>query len=94
MHLAIAPLILCIGTAWTHFRWRREGSVLLALALLGTVISFLGAFYYYGVRDFAMKDAGQNTAEWITGDSVWNAVNFNAKLFRVWLFDRGNATIL
>jgi len=23
------------------------------------VVSFLGALYYYGVRDFAMRDAGQ-----------------------------------
>ncbi len=94
MHLSIAPLILCIGAAWSDFRWRREGPVLVALAMLGTVISFLGAFYYYGVHDFAMKDAGQNTLEWINGDSVWNDVLFHAKLFRVWMFDRGSAPVM
>ena len=39
MHVAIAPLILCIGAAWPHFRWRREGA-LVPLVLVGLVISF------------------------------------------------------
>jgi hypothetical protein len=84
MHVAIAPLILCIGGAWPCFHWRREG-LLVALALLGLIISFLGAFYYYALLDFAMKDVGQNTLEWITGDNVWNHIEFNARLFRTWL---------
>ncbi len=84
MHVAIAPLILCIGAAWPRFRWRRDGP-LVALALVGLVISFLGAFYYYGVLDLAMKNAGQNTFEWISGDSVWNHIELNARLFRIWL---------
>jgi hypothetical protein len=92
MHVAIAPLLLCIGTAWPRFRWRRDG-FLVALALLGVVISFLGAFYYYGVLDFAMKNAGQNTLEWITGDSVWNHIEFNARLFRAW-FHAGAAPVM
>ena len=41
-----------------------------------------------------MQEARQNTMEWITGDSVWNPVEFNAKLFRVWLSDGGNAPVL
>jgi len=94
MHLAIAPLIVCIGAAWPNFRWRREGSPLLVLALVGLVISFLGAFYYYGLLDFAMNSAGQNTMEWINGDNDWNHILFNARLFRVWLSDPGNAPVL
>jgi hypothetical protein len=57
---------------------------LAALAIVGTAISFLGAFYYY-VLDFAAKKAGQNTLEWITGDYDWNHVQFNARLLRIWL---------
>ena len=91
MHLAIAPLILCIGAAWPRFRRRRQNP-LVALALVGLVISFLGAFYYYAMLDFAMRDAGQNTLEWITGDSVWNHIQFNARLFRVW-FHGGTAPV-
>lgn len=92
MHVAIAPLVLCIGVAWPRFRWRRQGP-LVALALIGLVISFLGAFYYYGLLDFAMKNAGQNTLEWITGDSVWNHIEFNARLFRAWLHS-GTAPVM
>jgi hypothetical protein len=84
MHVAIAPLLLCIGAAWPSFKWRRD-VFLVALAAIGVTISFLGAFYYYGLQEFAAKEAGQNTLEWITGDADWNHVLFNARLFRVWL---------
>ena len=87
MHPAIAPLVLCIGAAWPKFRWRREGGALLFLAVLGLIVSFLGAFYYYGTLNFAMKSAGQNTMEWINGDNDWNHILFNARLFRVWMSD-------
>jgi hypothetical protein len=93
MHLAIAPLVLCIGAAWPSFRWRREAP-LVVLAMAGVVISFLGAVYYYGARDFAMKDVGQNTLEWMNGDDVWNHVQFNSRLFRVWLLETGTAPVL
>ena len=84
MHIAIAPLLLCVGAAWPSFKWRRDVS-LVVLAAIGVTISFLGAFYYYGLQGFAARDAGQNTLEWITGDADWNHVVFNARLFRVWL---------
>ena len=58
LHLAIATLILCMGAAWPRFRWRMVAP-LAVLAIVGLVVSFLGALYYYGVRDFAMRDAGQ-----------------------------------
>src|SRR5437867_2552530 len=47
--------------------------------------SFLGAFFYYGGRPGASEAAGQNTLEWLTGDSTWNEVIFDARLFRVWM---------
>lgn len=84
MHVVIAPLLVCIGAAWPRFEWRKH-LPLTALAALGLAISFLGAFYYYGVLDFAAKKSGQNTLEWITGDYDWNHVQFNARLFRIWL---------
>ncbi len=93
MHLAIAPLVLCIGAAWPRFRWFPQGALLVALAGLGLVISFLGAFYYYGIVPVAMKDASQNTIEWITGDYVWNPITFFARLFRVWLHDSGTPVL-
>jgi hypothetical protein len=58
---------------------------LLVLGALGLAVSFLGAFYYYGARSWAARDAGQNTLEWFAGDIVWNEVVFDAKLFGVWL---------
>jgi hypothetical protein len=85
LHLAIAPLILCIGAAWPRFRWKRD-FVLVTAALVGLAVSFLGSFFYYGVRSFAARDARQNTAEWLTGDIHWNELTFSAHLFSVWLW--------
>jgi hypothetical protein len=93
LHIAIAPLILCIGAAWPRFTGR-QAAPLAVLALVGVCVSFLGAFYYYGVRDFAMTAAGQNTLEWITGDSVWNAVWFHSRLFGVWLTSARDSPVL
>jgi hypothetical protein len=83
MHLVIAPFILCIGSAFPHFEWKRD-IVLVALAAFGVWISFLGAFYYYGLVEFAAKEVNQNTMEWMTGDPDWNHILFNARLFRAW----------
>jgi hypothetical protein len=93
LHVSVAPLMLCIGYAWPRFAWRRHLPAII-LAGIGICISFLGAFYYYGVLDFAAKEAGQNTMEWITGDENWNPVLFNARLFRVWVADSGTAPVL
>jgi hypothetical protein len=82
-HTAIPLFLLCVGAAWPCFRWRRD-TPLVALAALGLLISFLGAFYYYGVQDIVAARAGQNTIEWISGDPDWNHVTFNARLFRIW----------
>ena len=70
-----------------------ERTPLLPLAALGLVISFLGPFYYYGVQDIAASRAGQNTIEWITSDTNWNHMLFNARLFHVWM-DKGTAPVL
>ena len=86
MHVAVAPLLLCIGAVWPQFVWKQH-IALLALAGVGIAISFLGAFFYYGSRDRALYDGGQNTMEWLIGDPVWNEVTFNAREFRLWLND-------
>jgi len=84
LHVAVAPLLLLIGAAWPRFEWRKH-VVLLLLGCIGVAISFLGAFFYYGERPDASEAAGQNTLEWLAGDSIWNEVIFDARLFRVWM---------
>jgi hypothetical protein len=83
LHVTIAPLLLCIGAAWPALTWRVH-LPLAGLALAGIVISFLGAFFYYGMRGGASDAARQNTMEWLTSDTPWNELTFNALLFRVW----------
>lgn len=93
LHAAIAPLILCIGAAWPAFSWRRH-TILVALAAIGVWISFLGAVFYYGQRDFAAAATAQNTLEWMNGDSVWSPIAFHARLLHVWLFEPGAAPVM
>ena len=83
MHVAVAPLLLFIGCVWSRFDYRQHVP-LVALAIVGIVISFLGSFYYYGFRTFAMGDSGQNTMEWIVGDPTWHEITFNAREFALW----------
>jgi len=93
LHVAVAPLILCIGYAWPRFAWRKHVPAII-LAGIGICVSFLGAFYYYGILDRAAKEAGQNTMEWMAGDQTWNPVLFNARLFQVWVSDGSAAPVL
>ncbi len=88
LHISIAPLLVCIGAAWPRFQWRSHAPMLF-LAAVGLVVSFLGSFYYYGARGWALDAARQNTMEWLTSDTVWNEVTFNARLFQVWLRGEG-----
>jgi hypothetical protein len=84
MHITIAPMLLIIGAAYSRFRWQTV-SALILLGTLGTAISFLGAFYYYGARGWAATATGQNTLEWFAGDPKWNEIEFDALLFGSWL---------
>lgn len=83
LHVAIAPLLVCIGAAWPTLQWKVH-LPLVFLVAIGVVISFLGSFFYYGARGKATDDARQNTMEWLTSDNVWNEVTFDARLFQVW----------
>lgn len=84
MHVAVAPLLVCIGAAWPRFDWK-IGLPLAALAVAGFVFSFLGSFSYYGESSSAMRDAAQNTMQAINGDSVWVGPLFESRVFRAWL---------
>jgi hypothetical protein len=83
MHVIIAPLVLCIGAAWPQFEWRKHIPLMMLVAL-GIVISFLGSFFFYGMRHWALFDRGHNTMEWLNGDPKWNEVTFAAREFRQW----------
>lgn len=63
MNTSIARLMVFIGAAFPRFEWRKH-SVLVVLAVIGVVVSFLGAFYYYGNLDFSGAKADQNVMEW------------------------------
>jgi hypothetical protein len=89
LHVAIAPLLVCVGVAWPRFAWRPHLSII-GLGIIGLPIAFLGSFYYYGNTTNAAKAAGQNTMEWLTGDRVWSEVLFDARAFAVWY--RGGTT--
>ena len=89
LHCVVAPLLLVLGAAYPRFEWR-IGAPIAALTTVGVVISFLGAFFYYGHVHFATIQAGQNNLEWLAGDTVWNPVRFHGRLFRTWL--RGSST--
>jgi hypothetical protein len=84
MHVAIAPLLVCIGAAWPRLDWK-IGLPIGALAAAGLALSSLGAFSYYGEFHSAMQAAGQNTMEWINGDTVWIEPIFEARLVRTWM---------
>ncbi|MGA2588347.1 MAG: hypothetical protein ABSH32_00390 [Bryobacteraceae bacterium] len=84
LHCCVAPLLLIIGASRTRFSLRRD-ALLIPLTALGVAVSFLGAIYYYGVLHFAAIRTSQNSAEQLVGDPVWNQVQFNARLFEVWL---------
>jgi hypothetical protein len=84
MHVTIAPLLVCIGAARPRFSWRRD-CALLALLAIGVLISFLGAFYYYGARGSATGLVAQNTMENLTQDHVWNEFEFSMRAFQTYL---------
>ena len=89
LHEAILPLTLCLAAAKTGLgvQWRREVP-LLAAAVLGIVISFLGSFFYYGNLHIAATSASQNTLESLQFDPRLNHVEFNARLLKLWVAGR------
>jgi len=92
LHSSIGPLLICFALTRSAIRFRlRKEMPLIVLALAGTVVSFLGMFYYYGNLHGAMTMSSQPTIEAIQHDPNWNHIRFNAKLMRIWLRDGANA---
>jgi len=88
LHEAVLPLTLCLAAAKTNpgagfgFQWRRE-LPLLAAAVLGLVISFLGSLFYYGLLHTAATGVSQNALESLQFDPRLNHIEFNARLLKV-----------
>jgi len=86
LHSSIGPLIICLAVTKQTIRFRfRKEIPLIALALLGSWVSFLGAFFYYGTMHRAAIQSSQSTLETLQYDFNWNHVRFNLKLLRVWM---------
>ncbi len=81
---AIAPLILCIGATRKRLRLQTAAPVL-TLAALGFYVSFLGVFFWYGVQQRAAIDVSQSTLETLQGDTVWNPILLDQRLFSYYL---------
>jgi hypothetical protein len=81
---AIAPLILCIGATRERLRLRTVVPVLI-LATLGFWVSFLGAFFWYGVQQQAAIAASQSMLETLQGDIVWNPILLDERLLSYYL---------
>jgi len=88
LHEAVLPLTLCFAAAKTNpeadfgFQWRRE-LPLLAAAVLGLMISFLGSLFYYGLLHTAATGVSQNALEPLQFDPRLNHIEFNARLLKV-----------
>jgi hypothetical protein len=84
LHGAIAPLVLCIGATRERLRFRTAVPVLV-LAALGFWVSFLGAFFWYGVQQQAAIGVSQSTLETMQGDIIWNPILLDERLFSYYL---------
>jgi hypothetical protein len=94
LHEAILPLTICFASAKSNagklrsgFRWRVEAP-LLAAAILGAIISFLGSFYYYGALHIAAMKVSQPSLESLQYDPRMNHIEFNARLLKIWVGGR------
>jgi hypothetical protein len=79
----VAPMVLLIGASRGRFSLRRDGAMI-PLAALGLVVSFLGAFFYYGNMPSVAQHVRQNNLAELTADQRWNHIAFNARLFMIW----------
>ncbi len=94
LHEAILPLTICFALAKTEavktdseFRWRGKAP-LIAAAILGAVISFLGSFFYYGNLHTAAIKVSQPALESMQYDPRLNHIEFNARLLKIWVGGR------
>lgn len=89
LHEAILPLTLCLAAAKTGsgLGWRREAP-LLAAAVVGVVVSFLGSSFYYGSLHNAATMTSQNALELLQFDPRFNHIEFNARLLKLWATEK------
>jgi hypothetical protein len=94
LHESILPLAVCFASTRvgpeggdTGLRWRKAAP-LLAAAVLGVAISFLGSFFYYGSLHLAAMRVSQPALESLQHDPRMNHIEFNAKLMKIWLKGR------
>lgn len=90
LHVAIAPLLLCLAAAKSsiEFDWRKE-FLLLALLAIGFWVSLLGSWFPYTLLHTTAIQSSQSTLENIQFNPKWNHIRFNWQLFKLWV--RGNS---
>jgi hypothetical protein len=72
---AVAPLLLWIGAAQSSSRFRlRKQIPLLAAAVAGVMISFLGVLFYYGAVHRLALETQNSTLEGLQNDRAWNHI--------------------
>ena len=86
LHAAVAPLVLCLAIPSPERRSRflLRGGIGAAL-VVGTFVSALGSFAWYGRLWEGANRAGLSTLEALQHDPVWNHVRFNARLASAWI---------
>lgn len=85
LHVAIGPLILCLGLSL-----RERVHLLMRIALAGAFlwggsVAALGSLFFYGSLHQTAIRSGQSTIEALQGDIVWNHILFNGRLLQWWL---------
>ena len=85
LHVAVAPLVLCLASALGGKRlsWSLRG-LLGGAAAAGLAVSFLGVMFYYGQLALTATRATPTSLQAYQGDPTWNHVAFNARLLGVW----------
>jgi hypothetical protein len=91
LHSAIAPLALCLAASRRDrvLGLRKEAPLAVAV-VLGLLVSFLGACFYYGSLMNIAARTRPLTMESLQGDLTWNHIRLNARLLGVWLSRRGS----
>lgn len=86
LHSAIAPLLMCLAAAGMGVESPpRRDLPLLALAVLGLLVSLPGALVSYTRLHQAAINSEQSTLTALQYDPTWNHVRFNYKLLNLWL---------
>lgn len=85
LHVAIGPLILCLGVAMRERVHVLTRIALAAAFLWGGYVAAVGSLFVYVSLHQAATRSGQSTLEVLQGDIVWNHILFNGRLLKYWL---------